>query len=80
MREVFVMVLRPSVCRLHKILRFDLPYDRIAQSFNPEMGLTDMWSDIDFYGEKRDYPAKKPLSIRPFRGGKKQARKQRLAS
>lgn len=49
--------------RLQEILRFDLPYDRIAQTFNPEMGLTDVWSDIDFYGEKRYHPTQKPLKL-----------------
>ena len=49
--------------RLQEILRFDFPYERIAQTFNPEMGLTDVWSDIDFYSEKRYHPTQKPLKL-----------------
>ena len=35
--------------RLQNVLEFDLPYDEIAQVYNPQMGLTDVWRDIDFY-------------------------------
>ena len=35
--------------RLQSILHFNVPYNRIAQTFNPEMGITDVWSDINFY-------------------------------
>ena len=49
--------------RLQNILKFDLEYDRIAQTFNPQMGLTDIWKDIDFYKEDRIHPTQKPLSL-----------------
>ena len=49
--------------RLQEILRFDMPYDKIAQTFNPEMGITDVWDDIDFYGEKRYHPTQKPMKL-----------------
>ena len=39
--------------RLSEILHFDLPYEKIAQTFNAQMGFTDVWRDIDFYEEKR---------------------------
>ena len=38
--------------KLQKILKFDIPYSKIAQTFNPQMGLADVWRDIDFYQEK----------------------------
>ena len=49
--------------KLQEILKFDLPYWKIAQTFNPEMGITDVWDDIDFYGEKRYHPTQKPLKL-----------------
>lgn len=49
--------------KLEKILNFNLPYETIAQTYNPEMGLTDVWDDIDFYSEKRFHPTQKPLSL-----------------
>lgn len=49
--------------KLSKILQFDLPYNRLAQTFNPQMGFTDVWCDIDFYSEKRYHPTQKPLKL-----------------
>lgn len=50
--------------KLQKILQFDLPYCKISQTFNAQMGLTDVWSDIDFYKEKnRFHPTQKPLDL-----------------
>ncbi|MCS6988696.1 MAG: site-specific DNA-methyltransferase [Chloroherpetonaceae bacterium] len=49
--------------KLQEILRFDLPYEAIAQTFNPQMGITDVWRDIDFYQEKRLHPTQKPLPL-----------------
>ena len=49
--------------KLSKILQFDLPYDNIAQTYNPQMGLTDVWTDIDFYEENRFHPTQKPLKL-----------------
>ena len=49
--------------KLEKVLQFDLEYDRIAQTFHPQMGLTDVWTDIDFYSEKRWHPTQKPLKL-----------------
>jgi DNA modification methylase len=37
--------------------------DEIAQVYNPQMGLTDVWRDIDFYSEKRFHPTQKPLKL-----------------
>lgn len=50
--------------KLSEILQFDIPYERISQTFNPQVGLTDVWDDIDFYGEsKRFHPTQKPLKL-----------------
>ena len=49
--------------KLENVLDFDIPYESIAQTFNPQMGLTDVWTDIDFYSEKRWHPTQKPLKL-----------------
>lgn len=49
--------------KLSKILDFECPYKKIAQTFNPQMGYTDVWTDIDFYKEKHLHPTQKPLKL-----------------
>jgi site-specific DNA-methyltransferase (adenine-specific) len=49
--------------KLQEILQFDYPYQKIAQTFNPQMGVTDVWRDIDFYTEKRFHPTQKPIKL-----------------
>lgn len=49
--------------KLQSILSFNLPYEKISQTYNPEMGITDVWNDIDFYKEKRYHPTQKPLKL-----------------
>jgi site-specific DNA-methyltransferase (adenine-specific) len=49
--------------RLSRVLEFDMPYDKVAQTFNPQMGLTDVWGDIDFYAESRHHSTQKPLKL-----------------
>lgn len=49
--------------RLQEILEFQYPYEDIAQVFNIEMGITDVWTDIDFYEEKRFHPTQKPVAL-----------------
>lgn len=49
--------------KLQKILQFKFDYAKIAQTFNPQMGLNDVWQDVDFYSEKRHHPTQKPLSL-----------------
>ena len=49
--------------KLSDLLQFDCPYAKVAQTFNPQMGITDVWRDIDFYKEKRYHPTQKPLKL-----------------
>lgn len=50
---------------LSRVLEFDLPYEDISITFNAEMGLTDVWTDIEFYqkGVKRIHPTQKSLTL-----------------
>ncbi len=47
--------------KLKEILQFDIEYEKIGITFNPQMGYTDVWTDINFYEEKRFHPTQKPL-------------------
>lgn len=49
--------------KLQVILEFDYPYEKIAQTFNPQMGYTDVWDDIDFYEKNRIHPTQKPFKL-----------------
>ena len=46
--------------KLREILQFDLPYEKIRQTFHPQLGLTDVWDDVNFYEEERFHPTQKP--------------------
>lgn len=49
--------------KLKGILNFELEYEKVAQTFNTQMGITDVWRDIDFYNEDRIHPTQKPLKL-----------------
>lgn len=49
--------------KLSRILHFQLNYEKIAQTYNSQMGYTDVWRDIDFYSEKRYHPTQKPIAL-----------------
>lgn len=50
--------------KLQDILEFSYPYSRLAPVFHPQMGFTNVWDDINFYGEKkRIHPTQKPLTL-----------------
>lgn len=49
--------------KLQEVLEFDLPYESVSMVFNAQMGLTDVWTDIDFYKEERFHPTQKPLNL-----------------
>lgn len=49
--------------KLRNVLKFELDYCRIAQTYNPIMKVTDVWDDINFYDEERYHPTQKPLKL-----------------
>lgn len=49
--------------KLSEILKFSLPYKKVSQTFNPQMGFSDVWRDINFYEEKRYHPTQKPIKL-----------------
>ena len=51
--------------KLRDVLKFDIPYNDIKFTFNIEMGITDVWSDIDFYKDikQRIHPTQKPYKL-----------------
>ena len=49
--------------KLQDILRFNIPYKSISQTYNAQLGFTDVWNDIDFYEEKRYHPTQKPQKL-----------------
>ena len=49
--------------RLQKVLKFKKDYREIAYIFNIQMGITDVWKDVDFYKEKRNHSTQKPLKL-----------------
>lgn len=49
--------------KLSNVLKFDLPYESVAQTYHPIMGITDVWRDIDFYAEDRVHPTQKPIPL-----------------
>ena len=49
--------------KLQQILQFDIPYSKISQTYNAQLGITDVWGDINFYEEKRYHPTQKPQRL-----------------
>jgi len=49
--------------KLQDILQFNIPYGDVKFTFNIEMGITDVWSDINFYEENRIHPTQKPQKL-----------------
>lgn len=49
--------------KLQQILQFDIPYKKICQTYNAQLGLTDVWDDINFYSEERYHPTQKPQKL-----------------
>ena len=49
--------------KLQEILEFNYPHKDISATFNIEMGVTDVWNDLDFYQEKRLHPTQKPVKL-----------------
>jgi len=49
--------------RLEEVLGCSAPEDLKGFVFNPQMGLTNVWSDIDFYDEDRIHRTQKPRKL-----------------
>ena len=49
--------------KLQKTLKFKKDYESIAQTFNPELRITDVWEDISFHIKNRVHPTQKPISL-----------------
>lgn len=49
--------------KLMDILELNIEYSDYAQTYNPIMGLTDVWSDLDFYAKNRIHPTEKPYKL-----------------
>jgi len=49
--------------KMEDVLEFNYSYNSIAQTYNAQMGLTDVWTDINFYQENRIHPTQKPLKL-----------------
>ena len=49
--------------KLQEILEFDMPYSKLSQTYHAQLGLTDVWDDINFYDEERYPPTQKPQKL-----------------
>ncbi|MCL2224250.1 MAG: site-specific DNA-methyltransferase [Defluviitaleaceae bacterium] len=50
--------------KLENILGYKYPYESLSITYNPQLGFTDVWDDIDFYEEKNRYhPTQKPQKL-----------------
>jgi len=49
--------------KLQEILQFNMQYKKISQTYNAQLGITDVWRDINFYEEKRYHPTQKPQKL-----------------
>lgn len=49
--------------KLEKIFNFKMDYSEVNFTYNPQMGFTDVWNDIDFYEEHREHSTQKPIKL-----------------
>ena len=49
--------------KLQEILKFKMDYSEVNFVYNPQMGFTDVWRDIDFYKEDREHSTQKPIKL-----------------
>lgn len=49
--------------KLCEVLDIDVPYREIAFTFNVQMGVTDVWNDINFYKDERKHRTQKPRKL-----------------
>lgn len=48
---------------LKDIFNINIEYEEIKIHYNPIMGLTNVWNDIDFYIKNRKHPSQKPIQL-----------------
>ncbi len=49
--------------KLMTVLDMDVDFYEYAQTFHPIMGLSDVWTDIEFYSNNRIHPTEKPYKL-----------------
>lgn len=49
--------------KIEEILMVDVPEELKGQTFNPQPGLTNAWTDTDFYIKRRIHPTQEPLHL-----------------
>jgi DNA modification methylase len=48
---------------LREIFKINMPYEKIQETYNSQMRLTNVWSDINFYIKGRKHPSEKPVQL-----------------
>jgi DNA modification methylase len=49
--------------KISNLFDIDISYDKIKETYNGKMGLTNVWNDINFYMKPRIHPTQKPLDL-----------------
>lgn len=49
--------------RICELFQIDIPYSNIEETYNGIFGLSNVWSDIDFYVKNRRHPSEKPVQL-----------------
>lgn len=49
--------------RICGLFQIGIPYSNIEETYNGIFGLTNVWSDIDFYIKDRKHPSEKPVQL-----------------
>lgn len=49
--------------KLQELLKFQMDYSEVNFTYNPQMGYTDVWTDINFYKEDRIHSTQKPEKL-----------------
>jgi adenine-specific DNA-methyltransferase len=49
--------------KIKKIFDISIEYKSIKETYNPIFGLTNVWTDIEFYVKDRIHPSQKPISL-----------------
>jgi len=49
--------------KLRSLFSIDIEYKKIKETYNGVVGLTNVWSDVNFYVKPRFHPTQKPLYL-----------------